>query len=403
MRSLALIRKPVVLLAALVALFAFGGGSGTTHAAATTISPAPTTIYFMQGAWNDSGATLTAPVDDIQNHILITDDTVLCAGCVVKVDSEYMAISRFEHGALNAPDTMVVSRGWNGSATAAHGSGTNVKARTLTASIFANNVTDAWGLGAFTVVVGFPPQMQYVKLTAETGWLGSTGRTVSCDGFQYEGENIWQITCSTTGIPGDSGHPLGPKGSNLIASLTLQAQQSVGTQTVNIWGNLYNTTGAEIPATVANLKVRVLPCPDANLDGWVDYGDLGQISRNINDQGVDSGASLVSQVGTSQTSMAISDQSKLVVGDTIAVETEQMTVTALQGGAPDTMTVTRASNGTQAKSHSSGTHIYRATFDGNGDGKKGYTDPRDVNDDGWVDYGDIGTVARTVVVACPAP
>jgi hypothetical protein len=398
-RILALIRKPLVLLVALVALFAPGGPS-TTHAAATAISPAPTTIYFRQGTWNDSGARLSAAIDKTSNHILITDDTVLCAGCVVRLDSEYMLIQRFEHGALHAPDTMVVLRGWYGSTRTAHGSGTVVKAQTATASIFANNVTDAWGLGAFTVVVGFPPETKYVKLTAEPAWLGSTGRMAMCDGFQYEGENIWQISCSTTGNPGDSGHPLGPKGSGLIASLIVQVGQSTGTSTVNIWGNLFNTTGAEIPATVTNLNVAVQECPDTNLDGKVDSGDIGQIARNFLDRGEDSGVTLVSQVDTAQTSMAISGQGLLVNGDTIAIDAEQMTIVTVQ---PDTMTVTRGANFTRIASHVAGASIYRGTIDGNGDGRKGYTRPRDVTDDNKIDSGDLGIVARTMVTQCPAP
>jgi len=400
MRSLALIRKPVVLLAVLFALFAFGGGSGTTHAAGTTISPAPATLYFRQGTWNVSGATLSAAIDGTENHILITDDTVLCQYCVVKLDSEYMFIQRFEHGAVHAPDTMVVLRGWYDSTKTTHGSGTTVKAQTVTASIYANSVTDAWGLGAFTVVVGFPTEVRYVKLMAEPAWLGSTTRMASCDGFQYEGENVWQITCNTIGDPENPGYPLGPKGSGLIATLKLQVQPDMGTSTVNIWGNLLNTTGADIPATVTNLNVVVQRCPDTNLDLKVDSGDIGQVARNFGDRGEDSGATLVNAIDTAQTSIAISGQGSLVNGATIAIDAEQMTVLTLQ---PNSMTVTRGVNNTRAASHAAGAPIYKGTIDGNTDGKLGYTRPRDVSDDNKIDSYDLGIVARTMVTQCPAP
>ena len=413
MRNIALKHKALAVLASLIALSVLGGPS-TTFAVGTSITPTPTgPIFFVQGTWTDSGATLTADVDASPSttSILISDKNFLpkpgpegdCAtpeDCTVKVDSESMLIVQLIDGGYGnptPPDTMVVQRGVNGSAPGFHPSGRMILAHTVAVSIYANNVTDYWGLGGFQVYLTLPPGLELVRMTAQTTWLGSTGRDVWCDGpFPYG--DTWQVSCYTVGAT-----PLGPKGSGLIAKVILLPSQDVGLRTVSLGGQLVNISGTVIPSTSQNLLIRVLDCPDANLDGWVDSGDIGQVARNFGDQGVDSGATLVSQVDTSQANMDISDQSMLLLADTISVDTEQMTVTALQEGTPDSMTVTRAVNVTQARSHSAGTHIYRATYDGNGDGMKGYTGPRDINKDGYVDSGDKALVARTMVYVCPVP
>lgn len=51
------------------------------------------------------------------------------------------------------------------------------------------------------------------------------------------------------------------------------------------------------------------------------------------------------------TTVTVSDQSLLAVGQTILVESEQMYVTALADGTPDTATVKRGVNGTTAAAH----------------------------------------------------
>lgn len=399
MRFLTLARKPMILVIALAALLPLSA-SHTALATGSSIGPSPAWLYFMQGAWNDSGSTLTADVDATANHIPITDDTVLLAGSVVRVDSEYMLIQRFEDNGYGMPPyEMVVARGWYGSAKISHGSGTMIRAQTVTADIWANDISDAWGLGAFSVSVTLPPQLHYVKLVPEWAWLTGTGRTLAnCDGFHADGSSTWYVSCATTGNPGDSGHPLGRKGSGLIATLTLQVGQDMGTSVVTIDGELANTTGADIAATKKNLSVRVLACPDANLDGKVDSGDLGQIAKNMSDHGEDSGATLAADINASQTSIPISNGPGLLVnGDIISVGTEIMTAVTVQS---DHIMVTRGTYSTPVASHSASTAIFRGTLDGNHDGKLGYTDPRDVNDDGRVDSGDYGTVAKTMVTRC---
>jgi len=416
MRNIALKHKALAVLAALVALSALGGPS-TTFAAGTTITATPSSTFFVRGDWFNSGATLAANVDASPSttSILISDKNFLpkpgaegdCATpeeCTIKVDSESMLIEELIDGGVGHPDTMVVQRGVNGSVASPHLSGTVIKAHTVAISIYANNVTDTMGLGAFQVYITLPPGLELIKMTAQTTWLTSTGRSLwGCDSFHDENTRTWQVSCSTTGTT-----PLGPKGSGLIAKVILLPSHDVGLRTISLAGQLVNISSTVIPATSQDFKIKVLECPDANLDTWVDSGDLGLIEMNMGDRGVDSGATLFNQVDTSQTNMAISDQSMLLPilpYNTISIDTELMTLQALQeGGTPDTMTVARPINGTKAKLHNAGAHIYRAT-NGGLDGKMGYTGPRDVNKDGFVDSGDIGIVARVMGTEyrCPSP
>jgi hypothetical protein len=311
-----------------------------------------------------------------------------------------MLIQELIDGAVHQPDKMVVQ-----SVASPHLSGKPIKAHTVSVSIYANNVTDTKGLGAFQVYMTLPPGLELIKMTSQSTWLTSTGRSLGgCDSFHAENTRTWQVSCSTTGAT-----PLGPKGSGLIAKVTLLPSEDVGLRTVSLGAQLANISGTVIPATSQNFKLRVLECPDANLDTYVDSGDFGLIAVTMGDRGVDSGATLFNQVDTSQTNnIAISDQSMLLPSlpyGTISIDTEQMTLQALQEGTQDTMTVARPINGTRAKLHNAGAHIYRATVDGNHDGRNGYTGPKDVNKDGFIDSGDIGIVARTMGTGyrCPSP
>jgi len=406
MRIVALIRKSLAVLAALVALSVLGGPS-TASATGTSISATPSTTFLVQGAWTDSGATLAEEMiaSLYPTTVEISDKNLLREGWLIKVDSEYMLIDQLIDGGVGNPDTMVVLRGENGSVATSHPSGRMIKAHTVTISIYANEVTDSWGLGAFQLYMTLPPAVELIKMTGQTTWLGSTGRDVWCDGpFPYG--DSWQITCYTMGDWEDGRYPIGVKGSGLIAKVTLLPSQDLGLKTVNLAAQLTNTAGAVIPATVQNFSIRVLECPDTNLDGVINVGDALMVAKNSGDRGEDSGATLVSQVDASQTEMQVSDQSLLLPilpYNTISIDAEQMTLQALQEGTPDIMTVARAINFTPAKPHNAGAHIYRATYDGNYDGKYGYAWPRDVNHDGVINVGDSLIVARTAGMVCPAP
>jgi hypothetical protein len=248
-----------------------------------------------------------------------------------------------------------------------------------------------------------PPEVQYVQMVPQEGWLTSTGRESWCDGPFNGGGNTWTVSCTTLGAT-----PAGPRGSGLIAKLTLLPSQSVPKlQTIDLSGSvLLNAHAQPIPATVSNLYIKVMACPDATLDGRVNSMDTGSVAQHLQDRGVDSGAVLVNDMDASQTdNIAISDSnlSAIVVGDTISIGTEQMTVLALNEGSPDTITVARPINITKAVSHNAGTKIFRATQDNNHDGMYGYTDPRDVDDNGSINSLDYAIVARVFGTTCPAP
>ena len=620
MRIVALKHKALAVLAALIALSALGGPS-TASAAGTSVTPSPSSIIVFPGTWFDSGVTLAQDVQASSSHtsILISDMSLLREGWTVIVgadylpeggpnpDREHMLIEHLTDGGFGNPDTMVVQRGVNGTPKF-HASGGMVRAHAVTVGIYAKDVTDTDGLGAFQVYMTLPPGVELIKMTGETAWLGSTDRVVyPCDPVLIG--DTWQVTCSTSdftvtpetgarctnaidddadtvvndgcpaagpttpetgaqcanasdddadtvvndgcpaagppapetgaqcadaidddadgavndgcpqegtepetanqcvnaidddddtvvndgcpaegpptpetgaqcvnasdddadtvvndgcpvagpptsetgaqcgnkldddadtlvndgcpaapdpetgvqcanaidndadtvvndGCPAAGEHSLGPKGSGLIAKVTLLPSEDIGTRTVSLGAQLVDTPGNVIPATVEDLKIAVLYCPDANLDGKVNSGDSGMIRKNFLDKGVDSGATLVNQVDASQTNMGISDQSLLLPilpNNTISIDAEQMTLQALQEGTPDdTMTVARAIYYSPATPHNAGAHIYRATSGGI-DGKMGYTRPRDVNRDGSINAGDTGIVARAFGMSCPVP
>jgi hypothetical protein len=397
MRNVALIRKSLILLISLIALSALHGPT-STFATGASITTVPNSIYFVPGAYSNSGATLSQAVDSSMTSILISDQWAVGVGWTVKVDSEYMRIEELIDGAgFFDPDTMVVTRGVNGSLPASHVNGRAIKTQTVSVNIYANGITSP-GLGGFAIMMIFPPEVQYVSLTWDSTWLGSTGREPSCDGPYLIG-GIWRVTCVTLGAT-----PLGPTGSGLIGKATLLPSQTAGISLVNFaQSQLVGIDASVFPVTVPQLAVTTLPCPDANVDTWVDSGDQLDVSVAAGDTGVDTGATLVNNINASQTTIAISDQSLLVAGSTIGIDGEQMTVGTLHDGTPDTMTVTRAINVTTAASHSAGKHIFRAIFGGR-DGIKGYTDARDVNDDGFIDSGDlliISTMIANLQNRCP--
>lgn len=390
MRNVALIHKSLILLISLIALSALHGPT-STFATGASITTVPNSIYFVPGAYSNSGATLSQAVDSSMTSILISDQWAVGVGWTVKVDSEYMRIEELIDGAgFFDPDTMVVTRGVNGSLPASHVNGRAIKTQTVSVNIYANGITSP-GLGGFTIMMIFPPEVQYVSLTWDSTWLGSTGRSPSCDG-PYLISGIWRVTCVTLGAT-----PPGPTGSGLIGKATLLPSQTTGVSLINFaQSQLVGIDASVFPATVPQLAVTTLPCPDANVDTWVDSGDQLEVSVAAGDRGVDTGATLVNNINASQTTIAISDQSKLVGGSTIGIDGEQMTVGTLHHGSPDTMAVTRAVNATTAASHSVGKHIFRATFGGR-DGIMGYTDARDVNDDGFIDSGDLLIISTMIV------
>jgi len=402
MRTTALIRKFIVIVASLAALTALGGPDNAS-ATDTTISPATTPLIVIQGSWFSSGETLSADIDSAQTSILITEKNSLITGMLIRVDTEYMLVEELISGGTHhEPDTMVVSRAQDGSTATDHASGSGIYTQAVNMNIYARDVTDPLGLGSFEIHMALPPGVQYVQMIPDEAWLTSTGRTSwGCDGPYFMWGTTWVASCTTL-----YDTPAGPTGSGIIARLKLLPSQSVAKlHTVNFSGSkLVNAHAELIPATARNLSIRIMACPDANLDGRVNSIDVGMISMSLGDQGVDSGAVLADGTNDHQTSgIAISDQSALVVGDTISILTEQMTVSALYEGSPDTMTVVRGVNKSKGVAHEAGEPIFRATYDGGYDGKMCYTDPRDVNDDGIINSTDLAMISRVIGTVCPAP
>ena len=401
MRNVILLGKSFILLASLLTLSALNE-PGTTHAAGTSIAPSPISTFMVQGAWYDSGVTLAEDARASLYHtsILISDRSLLRENWMIKLDTEYMEILELIEGGVGQPDTMVVKkRGANGSTTAYHPMGSPIKAQTETIYIWANEVTDSWGLGAFEVAITLPPDVQYVKMTPKYTWLESTGRNAWCDG-PFQSGNTWRVSCLTTGNLEDSRYPIGVKGSGIIAKVVLHPSQVAQLNTISLTGSrLLNNLGSTILSTIRNINIRVVECPDANADGRVNSIDVLSVAKNFGDRGRDSDATLLAAVNDSQPVMSISDQSLLSLGATISLDAEQMTVLELNEATPDTMTVTRAIYYTPARPHNAGVHIYIAT-DGGMDGKLGYTVARDATRDGIINSTDVLLVAKMVGMTC---
>jgi hypothetical protein len=395
-----------------------GRGTSTVSAdsACPTCAIAPSTIatFVVPGMYFYSNVSLTAPVSGspFAQSIHITDMSYLREGWTVKVDSELMHIRQLIDGTSGNDDTMVVDRAQGGTAAADHTSTTIVQARTVTIDIMAQNVsTTPYGLGAFKVYVHIPAGVEFIMLTYDSTWLGSTGRIPECYPEYEESPGVWNVMCYTDNNPGmgqPDWYPPGPNGSGRIARLTVLPQAS-GVASIALTGSyLTNAGGTDLLATLSSAGISVVDCPDTNLDGRVNSTDLANVARNMGDRGADSGATILNDITSSQTQIAISDQSLLSAvspNNVVSADFEQMTVQQLVEGSPDAMTVSRGTNYPQTASHKAGAQLYRATSDGNFDGKWAYTRTRDVTHDGVINTSDLQRVARILAVnqVCPAP
>jgi hypothetical protein len=386
----------------------FGLGKPTmTSAAGTTIGGQPGMLFAVAGLWNDNGVDLVGAVPNspIYESISITDASYLRVGWIVKVGNEHMLVKQLIDNPSGS-DTMVVWRAQDGTSCISHASGEAVETHAFTVDIMANNVSDptGYGLGAFKVDLTFPSNVQMIKFTPDTAWLTSTGRVPDCS-FS----STWEASCFTYNNPQygqPAWYPPGPVGSGRIARVTLLPPTS-GDGTVSLAGSqITNVVGNVFDATMDDLFVRTVDCPDANGDGKISIGDLYVVAVNTNDRGVDTLVTLASAMDASATTAQISDQSKLhatPTPDPISIDAERMTVTQLTEGTPDTMTVTRAIHDTVARSHKASAHIYRATTGGI-DGVMGYTRAADVDGSGLINIGDIYIIAQVPSgTRCPAP
>lgn len=393
----------------------FAQGKTRTNAASVSLGPDNSAYFVIPGMYFSSFATLTeaVPGSPFAQSIHITDMACLRVGWTVQVDSELMLINQLIPGTSGSPDTMVVTRGRGGTTAGQHGATAIVQTRAVTVAIMAQNVSvPTYGFGGFNVQIALPPGLELIEFNYDSAWLGSTGRIPDCDAPIEGPAGVWQTACASLNNPppGDTTtwHPAGPNGSGRIARLTVLPPAS-GSSTIQLTGSyLLDAPGHNLSAVVSPIGIRIVDCPDTNLDGSVDTSDLLNVARNLGDSGVDSGATILNDITASQTQIAISDQSLLsniAPNNVIAVDNESMTVVNLVDGSPDTMTVTRGTNYFQPRSHKSGAHIYRATGDGNYDGKQAYTPTRDVTHDGDINTTDLLRVARIFAITqtCPAP
>jgi hypothetical protein len=257
------------------------------------------------------------------------------------------------------------------------------------------------GLGGYAVTLEWDPlKVSYVTVANST-FLASTGRVPFCDAPEVAGNTV-MLQCASLDIT-----PLGPQGGGTLMNATFKAisGHAIGTTSdINITAatllnvNIDPTT--YYPTIGTGAIVKVVFCPDVNLDNVVNNGDLLNAALNLTDRGVDSGSRLAGLISPSATVVPVTDQSLLNVGEVIAVDNEQMMVTAKQEGSPDTVTVTRAFQNTTAKIHNDQTKIYRPTIDGNNDGKKGYTVRRDAKFDGVVNNSDLLILANVLGQTC---
>ena len=402
------------LLVVLIATFA--QGRTRTYADSASIGGANSPYFDIPGLYFNSYASLTeaVPGSPFYQSIHITNMSSGClrVGWTVKVDQELMLINQLIPGTSGNPDTMVVARAQGGTAAGQHTATTIVQTRALRVDIMAQNVSyPPYGFGAFNVQIAIPSQLQIIELALDSTWLGSTGRIPDCTDPIQQSPGVWQFQCASLPNPQPgwpSWYPGGPSGSGRIARLTV-LQPASGSSTIQLTGSLLAAAnGHDLSAAVSPISINVVGCPDTNLDGKVNTTDLLNAARNLNDAGADSGATILSGITATQTQITISDQSRLSAiapDNIISIDNESMTVVNLVDGSPDTMTVTRGTNYPQPASHKAGAHIYRATTDGNHDGKRAYTPTRDAVFDGIINTTDLLRIARIFVITqtCPAP
>jgi hypothetical protein len=182
---------------------------------------------------------------------------------------------------------------------------------------------------------------------------------------------------------------------------------------------LTNVQGVLIPIGIQNMTFRVVACPDADLNGSINVLDAYQTALQWGDRGRDCGVTLSSAATNNTTTLEINDQSLAWWRSTptfgctgssdgtrpnqVSVDAEIMTAGAFSEGSPDTVAVTRGVNSTIAKSHLAGAAVYLipSQWDGNYDGKNGYTATRDVDHNGTINLLDTLVIVNVMGMQCP--
>jgi hypothetical protein len=328
-----------------------------------------------------SGSDLAQDITntDTSVHITAVPQVVLTAGNHVRIDSEEMTINSLIDYPSGPDPRINVTRGVNGTTAAPHYTGTRIYKKNASPT-----PRQQCGLGAYQIDLHYDPtKARYISLVNES-FLGSTGRTVydatgTCFTPDTSVSGVVTMQCNTLGSA------LGPLGSGTVATALFESLvigRPISSLTMSGSQLLENPLGTVVSGvTLTSGGLQAMTCPDANADGSVNILDVQQIAKNFGDTGLNSGATINQAVDASQTTIQISGQGTLAVGDTVAVDFEQMHVNSLTPGSPVTMQVTRGVNPPPgARTHQPGTIIYRA-FDAQpiGDGVAGYTQPRDTN------------------------
>ena len=155
--------------------------------------------------------------------------------------------------------------------------------------VWAKNVDNSTGASAFKVHVNYNSHIAALTtLLPQTGWLASTGRSVSCQQTTINpnpqtGAGEGFVSCNTFLPP----PPYGPKCPNQcngwLGTIAISPMTTVGftvfdlslSQLVDTPPNPENQI--EIPATVSSLAVNVAPCADFPVpvkDGTVRVSDI---------------------------------------------------------------------------------------------------------------------------------
>ena len=307
-------------------------------------------------------------------------------------------------------DTMVVQRASGGGGPRdSHSVGAPIRDHIVKEDIWVKDIpsTHVYGVGGLQLYVRFDPtELEYVKSTLDLSWLTSTGRSAWYTGPTLEGGNTIHANFSTSGDPQNPPWPKGPTGSGKIATVwfrVLSPDSLVSRRSTLTGTRVYDLNTAEITSLAQYATVKTVRCPDANLDGTIECLDGTIMRTHLNDGGSPSGATLAAGIDKDQTTIPISGQGSLAVGQIVAVDNEHMRITGVDTGPPLTMTVERGIYTQYTPTnvpHSAGTAIFIADSDGNYDGRFGYTHPRDTNEDFMINGLDAIPVYGVLGIAC---
>lgn len=140
----------------------------------------------------------------------------------------------------------------------------------FTVYVWARNVHEPTGVSAFEVDMAYDNDLIAVTDVApQSAWLSSTGRTAVCTPDvigPVPNSDLWHAdtSCSTLLPP----PPLGPQGSGLIATITIQPGPTTGVVDLDLQDMnqtfLLNTSVMnlqKIPTSITSAQVRIDPCP----------------------------------------------------------------------------------------------------------------------------------------------